>query len=149
MDFLHLYDLPGLALVAKQEIHSNPPTLAAHPSPNKKHLLDQVSHIHGPHAISTSPKESAVGQLSQAYFESKQNLESSFHLPNSKIEPMATSGKPNPSVAEEARLFTISLVVPPRTITTNDHAIWYPVTQPDDPTGLVWLVQIQRFLSKS
>jgi hypothetical protein len=43
-----------LALVAGQEISSNPPTLSAQPSPNKKRLLDQVLHIHGLHAISTS-----------------------------------------------------------------------------------------------
>jgi hypothetical protein len=63
-----------LALVAEQEIRSNPPTLSAHPSPNKKRLLDQVSHIHGLHAISTSQKQSAAGQLTQAYFESKHKL---------------------------------------------------------------------------
>jgi hypothetical protein len=43
-----------LTLVAEQEICSNPPTSAALPSPNKKRLLEQVSHIHGLHAISTS-----------------------------------------------------------------------------------------------
>jgi hypothetical protein len=50
-----------LALIAKQEIRSNPPTLSAHPSPNKKRLLDQVSYIHGLHTISTSQKQSAAG----------------------------------------------------------------------------------------
>jgi hypothetical protein len=89
-----------LALVAEQEIRSNPPTLSAPPSPNKKQLLDQVSHIHGLHAISTSQKESAAGQLTQAYFESKHKLESSFHLPNTKFEPTLPSSKPQSFIAE-------------------------------------------------
>jgi hypothetical protein len=66
-----------LALIAEQEICSNPPTLSSHPSPNKKRSLDQVSYIHGLHAISTSQKQSAAGQLTQAYFESKHKLGSS------------------------------------------------------------------------
>ena len=87
-----------LALVAEQEIRSNPPTLSANPSPNKKRLLDQVSHIHGLHAISTSQKQSAAGQLTQAYFESKHKLESSFHLPHSKFEPTVPPSKPQSSI---------------------------------------------------
>jgi hypothetical protein len=69
--------------------------------PNKKHLLDQVSHIHGMHAISTSQKQSAAEQLTQAYFESKHKLESSFH-PNGKLLVPTTSfsNKPQPSIAE-------------------------------------------------
>jgi hypothetical protein len=51
-----------LALIAEQEIRSNPSTLSSHPSPNKKRLLDQVSYIHGLHAISTSQKQSAAGR---------------------------------------------------------------------------------------
>jgi hypothetical protein len=74
-----------LALIAEQEIHSNPPTLSSHSSPNKKQLLDQVSYIHGLHAISTSQKQSAAGQLTQAYFESKHKLESSFDLPQFQV----------------------------------------------------------------
>jgi hypothetical protein len=89
-----------LALVAEQEICSNPPTLSSHPSPNKKRLLDQVSYIHGLHAISTSQKQSAVGQLTQAYFESKHKLESSFDLPNTKFEPAVPSSKPQSSIGE-------------------------------------------------
>jgi hypothetical protein len=89
-----------LALVAEQEIRSNPPTLSAHPSPNKKRLLDQVSYIHGLHAISTSQQQSAAGQLTQAYFESKHQLESSFDLPNTKFEPTVPSSKPQSSIAE-------------------------------------------------
>ncbi len=60
-----------LALVAEQEIRSNPPTLSAQPSPNKKRLLDQVSYIQGLHAVSTSQKQSTAEQLTQAYFESR------------------------------------------------------------------------------
>jgi hypothetical protein len=49
------------ALVTKQDIHRNPPTLlAAYPSPNKKCLVDQVSHMHGLHAISTSQIQSEI-----------------------------------------------------------------------------------------
>jgi hypothetical protein len=89
-----------LALVAEQEIRSNPRTSAALPSPNKKRLLEQVSHIHGLHAISTSQKQHTAGQLIQAYFESKHKLESSFYLPNGKLEPTTSIIKPKPSVAE-------------------------------------------------
>jgi hypothetical protein len=85
-----------LALVAEQEIRSNPPTSAALPSPNKKRLLEQVSYIHGLHAISTSQKQSTAGQLTQAYFESKHKLESSFYLLNGKLEPTPLlSSSPN------------------------------------------------------
>jgi hypothetical protein len=54
-----------LALVSEQEIRSNPPTLSAHPSPNKKRLLDQLLYIHGLHAFSTSQKQPAVGHLTR------------------------------------------------------------------------------------
>jgi hypothetical protein len=94
-----------LALVAEQEIRSNPPTSAALPSPNKKRLLEQVAHIHGLQAITTSQnsqKHSTGGQLTQAYFESKHKLESSFYLPNGKLEPITSIIKPKPSVAEPA-----------------------------------------------
>jgi hypothetical protein len=66
------------ALIAEQEIPSNPPTLASNPSPNKKRFLEQVSHIHSLDAVSDAQKETVVGQLAQAYFESKHDLESSF-----------------------------------------------------------------------
>jgi hypothetical protein len=89
-----------LALVAEQEICSNPPTSAALPLPNKKRLLEQVSHIHGLHAIPTSQKLSTAGQLTQAYFESKHKLESSFHLPSGKFEPTTSITKARPYVAE-------------------------------------------------
>jgi hypothetical protein len=52
------------------------------------------------HAISTSQKQSAAGQLTQAYFESKHKLESSFDLPNSKFEPTVPSSKPHSSIGE-------------------------------------------------
>ncbi len=89
-----------LALVAEQEIRSNPPTSAALPSPNKKRLMEQVSYIHGLGAISTSQKQSTAGQLTQAYFESKHKLESSFHLSNSKFDSTSSTGEPKPFVAE-------------------------------------------------
>jgi hypothetical protein len=90
-----------LVLVAEHEIRSNPPTSAALPSPNKKCLLEQVSHIHGLlHAISTSQKQSTAGQLTQAYFESKHKLESSFYPPNGKLKPTTFIITPKPSVAE-------------------------------------------------
>jgi hypothetical protein len=92
-----------LALVAEQEIRSNPPTSAALPSPNKKRLLEQVSHINGLHTISTSQKQSTAGQLTQAYFESKHKFESSFAVPNSKFEPTTTISKPKPSIVEPTR----------------------------------------------
>ena len=50
-----------LVLIAEHEIRTNPPTLASNPSPNKKRLLEQVSHIHGLDAISNAPKETVVG----------------------------------------------------------------------------------------
>jgi hypothetical protein len=90
-----------LALVAEQEIYSNAQTLSAHPAlPNKKRLLDQVSHIHGLHAISTSQEQRAAGQVTQAYFESKHKLESSFHHPNGKLEPTISFSKHQPSIAK-------------------------------------------------
>ncbi len=67
-----------LALIAEHEIRTNPRTLAYNPSPNKKRLLEQVSHIHCLDAISNAQKETVVGQLTQAYFESNHDLESSF-----------------------------------------------------------------------
>ena len=86
-------DLPSclrsscLALLTEQEIRSHPLSSACNPSPNKKRLLDQVSHINALHAISSPQKQNVVGKLTQAYFESKHNLESSFGIPDSNIKP--------------------------------------------------------------
>ena len=86
-------DLPSclrsscLALLTEQEIRSHPLTSVCNPSPNKKRLLEQVSHINALHAISSPQKQSVVGKLTQAYFESKHNLESSFGIPDSNIKP--------------------------------------------------------------
>ena len=71
-----------LALIAEHEIRTNPPTLASNPSPNKKRLLEQGSHSHGLDAVSNAQKETVVGQLTQAYFESKHDLQSSFLVQN-------------------------------------------------------------------
>ena len=76
-----------LALLTEQEIRSHLLTSVCNPSPNKKRLLEQVSHINALHAISSPQKQSVVGKLTQAYFESKHNLESSFGIPDSNIKP--------------------------------------------------------------
>jgi hypothetical protein len=65
-----------LALVAQQEVHSNLSLASANPSPKKKHFLAQVAYIQCLYAASKPEKDCIMGQLTQAYYESKNNVES-------------------------------------------------------------------------
>jgi hypothetical protein len=60
-----------LALVAQQEVHSNILLASANPSPKKKNVLAQVAYIQCLHAASKTEKDRVMGQLTQAYYESK------------------------------------------------------------------------------
>jgi hypothetical protein len=70
-----------LALVAQQEVHSNLLLASANPSPKKKKFLAQVAYIQCLHAASKTEKDRGMGQLTQAYYESKNNLESTPLVP--------------------------------------------------------------------
>jgi hypothetical protein len=79
-----------LALVTEQEFHSNPATNIISSSLTKQETFTGSGRCRTfmpCMQFSTSQKQSAAGQLTQAYFESKHKLESSFHLPDSKLEP--------------------------------------------------------------
>jgi hypothetical protein len=70
-----------LTLVAQQEVHSNISLASANPSPKKKNFLAQVAYIQCLHAASKTEKDRVMGHLTQAYYESKNNLESTPLVP--------------------------------------------------------------------
>jgi hypothetical protein len=70
-----------LALVVQQEVHSNLSLASANPSPKKKNFLAQVAYIQCLHAASKIEKDRVMGQLTQAYYESKNNLDSPHWFP--------------------------------------------------------------------
>ena len=70
-----------LAFVAQQEVCSNLSLASANPSPKKKIFLAQVAYIQGLHAASKPEKDRIMGQLTQTYYESKNNLESTPLVP--------------------------------------------------------------------
>ena len=70
-----------LALVAKQqEIHRNPLLSSQIPSPNKKHYMDQVSHLQGLDAVPNSEKDQLIGQLTQVNYESQNGSKCSVQV---------------------------------------------------------------------
>jgi hypothetical protein len=94
-----------LALVAQQEVHSNRTLSSASPSPNKKEFLSQVEYIQC-HPVASKPdKHRIMGQLTEVYYASKHNLESSlFVAPITEeaiIRPVTSPfpSKPPPAVA--------------------------------------------------
>jgi hypothetical protein len=79
-------DLPAalrsscLALVAQQEIRTNPPHCFDIESPKKKRYMTQVTHIRGLDAVSKPQQDNIIGQLTQAYYESKTTGNATAHI---------------------------------------------------------------------
>jgi hypothetical protein len=69
-----------LALVAQQEVRSNLSLSSANPSQKKKHFLAQVAYIQCLHGASKPEKHRIMGQFTQSYYESKNNLDSSLSV---------------------------------------------------------------------
>jgi hypothetical protein len=67
--------------VAQQEVRSNLSLASANPSPEKKCFLAHVAYIQRLHAASKPEKDHIMGQLTQAYYKSKNSLESTPSAP--------------------------------------------------------------------
>ncbi len=124
-----------LALVAQQEVRSNLSLASANPSPKKKNFLAQVAYIQGLHAASKPEKDRIMGQLTQTYYESKNNLEST---------PLV------PTIPKEA-IIGIAPSQPPTTLAVTG-TMSFVATKPFKPIpriSSVWLnslpVQHERF----
>jgi hypothetical protein len=124
-----------LALVVQQEVHSNLPLASANQSPKKKNFLAQVAYIQCLHAASKTEKDRVMGHFSQAYYESKNNLESI---------PLV------PTIPKEA-IIDIAPSQPPTALAVTG-TMSFVATKPFKPIpriSLVWLnslpVQHERF----